>query len=232
MITVQRTNSPFSQVNATATGSILLDVRYYKGNPWVCFSPFFPWKNIPIRFSFPDTAVSVAAMMEGLRVFNNTGNNASLFQSTSHKEILHNATSGSTIGFSQGIGSHIILTEEDAKKELLYPTYKWVLDYKMQNFIVYLREQAQSRDITILDYQKGTKGMELYTGDISIGELIKSYITGTAPYTDVFEFKEEHIYFTNYKRISGSRTVKTHIPGKISPLPCQKDSQLLLPLSW
>ena len=69
--------------------------------------------------------------------------------------------------FYRGIDSHAILNIDDAKRELLYPTYKWVLDHKLQPRIVELRNLSENMDIVILDYPKNTKGIELYTGGIS-----------------------------------------------------------------
>ena len=71
--------------------------------------------------------------------------------------------------------------------------------------------------------------MEIYTGDISIGQLLKAYIEGTTPYEDVFEEKTVSTLITNYKRISGYKTTVTKVPRNIATLQDLKDTQLIIP---
>ena len=206
MIYVVRTNRHWCEISNAMPESHIIDVRYYKGNPHAYFSPFYSFGSIHISYSDPDTASSVSAVMDKLKVQDNP------------------------TCFYRGIDSHVILNMDEAKRELLYPTYKWVLDYKLQPQIVKLRNLSENMDIVILDYPKNTKGIELYTGEISIGFLLKAYLEGSTPYEDVYEYKEEYKYITNHKRIHGDNRLIQRVLKGIPPLSCSKENrQLKLP---
>lgn len=199
MIYVIRTNEHYCEISIAMPKSHIIDVRY-KHNP---FSPLYSFGNIHIPYSDSDTASSVSAVMNKLKVQENP------------------------TCYHRGISSHVILNMEDAKRELLYPTYKWVLDNKLQPQIVELRNIAKIKDIAILDYPKNTKGKYMYTGEISIGYLLKAYLEGSTPYEDVYEYKEEYRYFTNHKHIHGYERLIHRIPREIPSFPCSEENQQL-----
>ena len=96
--------------------------------------------------------------------------------------------------------------------------------------ILELRNLSENIDIVILDYPKNTKGIELYTGEISIGFLLKAYLEGSTPYEDVYEYKEEYKYITDHKRIHEHKRLIQRVLKEIPPLPCSKENrQLKLP---
>lgn len=229
MISVYRTNNHYMVEVKAKPCTYIIDVRYYKSNPCSFLSPYTKWGDVPIRFSAPDTAISIAAMIEGLRVNTCNETNQNLFHSSNFTDLVKPERIENSIGFLRGIGGHVILSAEEAQKELLYPTYKWVLNHKLQKYIINFREVAKSHNIIILDYPKNKQGMEIYTGDISIGQLLKAYIEGTTPYEEVFEEKTESTFITNYKRISGYKATVTTVPREIITLPDFKNRQLIIP---
>lgn len=230
MISIYRTNHHYMVEANARRSSFVIDVRYYKSNPWSCMSPFFKWGDVPVRFSAPDTAISIAAMIEGLRVNQYHEHDPNLFHSLNFSDYLESERIKDSSGFLRGIGSHVILSPEEAQKELLYPTYRWVLDHKLNNQINAIRAAESYQDVVILDYPKDKRGMELYAGEISIGYLLKAYIEGSTPYEDVFEYKEEYIYLTDYKRKSGHRIIKRRVPREIKALNTSDNQQLEIPL--
>ncbi len=230
MIQVFKTDKSYAEVMNAMPNSFIIDVRYYKGNPYHYFSPFYRWGDVPIRYSEPDEAISIAAMMEGLRVTTDINkNNQLLFKSASFQQLIINASNFHTIGFIRGIGGHVVYNESDAINNLLYPSYRWVLDHKLDKVVKVLRMIQESKNIVILDYHKKIIGMELYTSDITIGNLLKAYIEGSTPYEDVFEYRDEYRYYTNHKRISGYKKITTRVLKDISELPSNKLRQLTLP---
>lgn len=207
-IMVFRTHENMALVSAAMPNSYVIDVRANNEVDCQCtFNPFYKWGNISIPYSEPDTASSVSAVMDKLKVQDNP------------------------TCFYRGIDSHVILNIDEAKRELLYPTYKWVLDHKLQPKIVELRNLSENMDIVILDYPKNTKGIELYTGEISIGFLLKAYLEGSTPYEDVYEYKEEYKYITNHKRIHGYKRLIRRVLKEIPPLTSSKENQQL-ELPW
>lgn len=229
MINVYRTNNHYMVEANAKPYSLVIDVRYYKSNPFSFLSPYLKWGDVPIRFSAPDTAISMAAMIEGLRVCKCNESNKNLFHSSNFTDLVKLSRFENSIGFIRGIGGHIILSTEEAQRELLFPTYKWILDHKLQKFIISLRAVAKYHNIIILDYPRNKQGMEIYTGNISIGHLVKAYIEGTTPYEDVFEEKTESTFITNYKRIAYHKTTITKVPHKTAILQDFKNTQLIIP---
>ena len=218
MISVYRTNNHYMVEVKAKPCTYIIDVRYYKSNPCSFLSPYTKWGDVPIRFSAPDTAISIAAMIEGLRVNTCNESNQNLFHSSNFTDLVKPERIENSIGFLRGIGGHVILSAEEAQK-----------DHKLQKYIINFREVAKSHNIIILDYPKNKQGMEIYTGDISIGQLLKAYIEGTTPYEDVFEEKTESTFITNYKRISGYKETVTTVPREIITLPDFKNRQLIIP---
>ena len=154
MISIYRTNHHYMVEANARRSSFVIDVRYYKSNPWSCMSPFFKWGDVPVRFSAPDTAISIAAMIEGLRVNQYHEHDPNLFHSLNFSDYLESERIKDSSGFLRGIGSHVILSPEEAHKELLYPTYRWVLDHKLNNQINAIRAAESYQDVVILDYPK------------------------------------------------------------------------------
>ena len=229
MIKVLKTKISYAAISATLQQTLIIDVRYYKGNPTNYFSPFFTWGDVPVRYSEPDTAMSVASMIEGLRITSDCGENkVELFGSKSYKQLIDNADDKSTLGFIRGVGGHIVFDYCQAHQYLLCPSYRWVLDYKLQKHVQYIRARQMHSDIIVLDYPELTSGLELFTGEISIGHLLKAYLEGTKPYEDVFEEKVVYLYFTNHKRIHGHKEIKWMAPKGIPKIPSNSQRQLSL----
>ena len=168
-------------------------------------------------------------MIEGLRITSDCGENkVELFGSKSYKELIDNAADKYTLGFIRGVGGHIVFDYCQAHQYLLCPSYRWVLDYKLQKHVQYIRARQMHSDIIVLDYPELTSGLELFTGEISIGHLLKAYLEGTEPYEDVFEEKVVYRYFTNHKRIHGHKEIKWMAPKGIPKIPSNSQRQLSL----
>lgn len=218
MISVIKSDLSITEiVKCIDTNTVLVDIRYYKRNPNAVFSPYFPIGDVPIRYSAPDTAVSLAAMMEGLRVSSSAkAINLDRFSENNYFRLKEDAKR-QTIGFLRGAYGTKILSSTEAFQCLLIPTYKWILEFKLNNYITSLRKINETKKILIIEYSNKTP----YDGEYTTGELLRSYILGIPPYEDVFDEVVTYICKTNHKRIYCVEKKIKRVPKPIQPL-CQE----------
>ena len=111
MIYVYRTMKNNKIIQEWNPKSYIIDVRFYKTNYYKQLSPFYLWGDVPMPYSGNSKVQSIAKMIDKLSIIRSDLKNG--------KNI---------IGFRRGFSSHTILNIEEAKRTLLYPSYKWVLD--------------------------------------------------------------------------------------------------------
>ena len=90
------------------------------------------------------------------------------------------------LGHRYGTNGVEILNHADAERRIFIPTYRWVLDYKLQDVISYLRDINNSKTIVLFD-----SGFNDELGNcvdhISHVYLLKAYVEGLPPYEDTYE---------------------------------------------
>jgi len=168
-------------------------------------SPFYPHEGIRVPFTDGYTGVSVAAIWNSLMVFEDVDVDIEL--RNIDIKTLKREHNGRFIGFRQGYFNNCIMDVVEARKQILIPMYRWMLEQKVFPVIQKLREIMQQRDIVLLDdsvnYDIGNINHPL-----SHAWLIKSYVEGLYPYEDVFEniieyhlFPKKSIEWTTTKRV-------------------------------
>lgn len=71
----------------------------------------------------------------------------------------------------------------EARKLIYIPTYKWVLEHKVQSIIERLREASQTKTIVLLDYNTNCD-VDDTKKPLSHAFLIKAYVEGLYPFGD------------------------------------------------
>ncbi len=165
--------------------AILADVTSGAKDGLVKLSPFYPHGGIPVPFSEGYTATCVEAIWQGLKVFEGSDVDISLFQNDTMKGLKRTVRRfGKPLGHRKGVNGEELLGYIEARKQIYIPTYKWVLENKVANIIERLRAASDSgKTIVLLDYDTNAD-VEDAKKPLSHASLIKAYAERIYPYEE------------------------------------------------
>ena len=165
--------------------AILADVTSGAKDGLVKLSPFYPHGGIPVPFSEGYTATCVEAVWQGLKVFEGSDVDVSLFQNDTMKGLKRTVRRfGKPLGHRKGVNGEELLGYIEARKQIYIPTYKWVLENKVANIIERLRAASDSgKTIVLLDYDTNAD-VEDAKKPLSHASLIKAYAEKIYPYEE------------------------------------------------
>ena len=165
-------------------GAILADVTSSAKDGLVKLSPFYPHGGIPVPFTEGMTASCVEAIWQGLKVFEHCDVDTSLFTNTTMRGLKRTVRRfGQPLGHRKGVHGTELLGYIEARKLIYIPTYRWVLENKVQAIIERLREATETKTIILLDYDTNAD-VENASKPLSHASLIKAYVEGLYPYGD------------------------------------------------
>ncbi len=165
--------------------AILADVTSQAKDGLIKLSPFYPHGGIPVPFSPGWTAMCVEAVWQGLKVFEHADVDTEMFKNDTMKNLKRTVRRfGKPLGHSRGVDSTKLLGYIEARKEIYVPTYRWVLEHKVQNIIERLREASRNKTIVLLDYNTNCD-VDDSSKPLSHAYLIKAYVEGLYPYGDI-----------------------------------------------
>jgi hypothetical protein len=154
----------------------IIDVTSKGALPFLKFSPFYPHKDIPVPFSDHLFATSVEGIWQGLKVFERSGVDVSKFNVLNMKNIKRTVRKfGSVLGHKNGINGDRLLSYQDARWAIYLPSYKWILDHKLQNELKQIEKTAAEKGVVLLDYETNEDICNLKS-PLSHASLIKKYI--------------------------------------------------------
>lgn len=162
--------------------AIICDVTSQSQNmQLVRLSPFFPHGDIPVPFSDGITASCVEAVWQGLKVFENSDVDVSVFQNTSMKNIKRTSRRfGRVLGHRKGIDGVELLDYVTARKLIYLPTFLWVLENKVKTILDRLKDANATKKIVLLDFTTNSNPFDI-TKPLSHAYLIKAYAEGNYP---------------------------------------------------
>lgn len=162
--------------------AIIADVTSQAKDGLVRLSPFYPHGGIPVPFSEGYTATCVEGIWQGLKVFEDEDIDIAMFRNDTMKDIKRTVrTHGRVLGHRKGVHGTEILNYVDAKQQIYIPTYRWVLENKVQNIIDRLRTASKDKTIVLLDYNTCCD-VDSETKPLSHAYLVKAYAEGLYPY--------------------------------------------------
>ena len=166
-------------------GAILADVTSQAPDGLVKLSPFYPHGGIPVPFSPGWTATCVEAIWQGLKVFEHADIDTEIFKNNTMKNLKRTVRRfGKPLGHRRGVNGKELLGYIEARKEIYVPTYRWVLEHKVQKIIERLREASRTKTIILLDYNTNCD-VDDDSKPLSHAYLIKAYVEGLYPYGDI-----------------------------------------------
>lgn len=162
--------------------AIICDVTSQSQNmQLVRLSPFYPHGDIPVPFSDGITASCVEAVWQGLKVFENSDVDVSVFQNTSMKNIKRTTRRfGRVLGHRKGVDGSELLDYLTARKLIYLPTFLWVLENKVKPILDRLKEANATKKIVLLDFTTNSNPFDI-TKPLSHAYLIKAYAEGNYP---------------------------------------------------
>ena len=180
--------------------AILADVTSKATTGLVKLSPFYPHGNIPVPYSEGIFATCVEAVWQGLKVFENADVDISLFENDTMKNIKRSVRKyGKPLGHRKGVNGTELLNYLDARLLIYLPTYRWVLENKVQDIIIRLRETSIDKDIVLLDYEING---DIYNTSkpLSHASLIKAFVEKSYPEGTKFSnIAEDHEAISDVK---------------------------------
>ena len=183
MIIIKHKHTKPETIEKEYPGAIIMDVTSASTSEYVKFSPFYPHRGIPVPFSPEWEATCVEAIWQGLKVFQSTGIDTSLFFNDSMKCLKRSVRKyGPMKGHRRGVNGslHCLLDYLTARKLIYLPTYRWVLENRLGAMVKELRELSANQTVVLLDYN--TNPDVLDPGKpLSHAALIKAYIESNYP---------------------------------------------------
>lgn len=173
MIEVQNRRRKKENLEKDYPNAVIIDVTSKGEMPMVQFSPFYPIGNIPIPFSPNRFSQTVEGIWQGLKVFENNDVDESKFEITSMKGLKRTVRKfGKPKGHRKGIIGDELLDYITARKLIYLPTYKWVLDNRLEKEIDVLRNLSKNQTLVLLDYETNGE-IENTKKPLSHAQLIK-----------------------------------------------------------
>ncbi len=158
-------------------------------------NPLYPHGDIPVPYENGMTAMSLEAIWQGLKVFENEDVNPYIFNKHKKDEIIRTADKyGALLGYRRGINHLPVYDEVEARRKIYCKTFRWILENKAMDIINKMRELATQQDIIIID-NSTNPDINDTSQPLSIGYLIKAYVEGLPPYEDVYEIKKINHYY-------------------------------------
>lgn len=181
MIFVKNHKCSIEKLKKDYPDSVIVDVTSHAKDEFIRLSPFYPLGGIPVPYSPGWRASCVESIWQGLKDYDSVGTDYSLFRNTSMKNLKRTTRRfGHLKGHRKGVGSSELLNYIDARKYIYLPTYKWILDNKVQKEIERIKEIASKHDVILLDYATNPD-IEDSSKPLSHASLIKAYIEGKYP---------------------------------------------------
>ena len=195
MIIVESKRKKRENILKKYPGSIICDVTSAAKDSLVKLSPFYPHGGIPVPFSEGYTATCVEAIWQGLKVFENSDVDISLFKNDTMKGLKRTVRKyGKPLGHRKGVNGKELLSYIEARKQIYIPSYKWVLENKVLHIIERLKSASESgKIIVLLDYETNSV-VDNPKKPLSHASLVKAYVEGLPPFSETIQEKQGELF--------------------------------------
>lgn len=182
MILIESKRKKYENILKKYPDAIIADVTSHAKDSLIKLSPFYPHGGIPVPFSNGVTATCVEAIWQGLKVFEGADVDVQMFQNDTMKNIKRTVRKyGKPLGHRKGVNGKELLGYIEARKQIYFPTYQWMLENKVPTIIERLKEANKTKTIILLDYDTNCD-VDDPSKPLSHAFLIKAYVDGIYPY--------------------------------------------------
>lgn len=173
MIVVANKRKKMETLMKEFPGCIVIDVTSNsKDGDFVKFSPFYPHGGIPVP-GMNRTAACVEGIWQGLKTFEGEGISYETLSNGTMKNIKRTVR---THGRCKGhLFEGRLLTYIEARKMIYLPSYRWVLENKLQDLCRKLKVMSAARTVVLLDYETNSN-IEDPSKPLSHASIVKSYV--------------------------------------------------------
>jgi hypothetical protein len=182
--------------------ALILDVSSKGKQPWVKLSPFYPhggipippystgYKSMPAENISKDVSMTVEGIWQGLKVFEYEDIDRSKFEFKKMEGIKRTVRKfGKPLGHRNGVNGKKLLDYPTAREEIYLHAYAWVLDNKVNDVVLQLKDLAEKQDIVLLDYNTN-ENIKDYSKPISHAGLVKRYLIKKYPELGTVTFEQ------------------------------------------
>lgn len=174
MIAVANKRKKMETLEKEFPGCIVIDVTSNsRDGDFVKFSPFYPHGGIPVP-GMNRTAACVEGIWQGLKTFESgEGISGETLSNGTMKNIKRTCrTHGRCLGHLYG---DRLLDYIEARKLIYLPSYRWVLENRLQDLCRRLKMMSASRTVVLLDYETNAD-VEDGSRPLSHASLVKAYV--------------------------------------------------------
>lgn len=165
----------------THPGASVVDVTSKGPEPWVRLSPFYPHGGIPVPFTPDVTAQSVEGVWQALKVFEGADVDAAKLAVRTMSGLKRTVRRlGQVRGHREGLVGERLLSYEDARRAIYLPTYRWVLEHRVEAEVAELKELSARGEVVLLDYTTNGDVADLRT-PLSHAALIAAHLEDRWP---------------------------------------------------
>lgn len=167
----------------------ILNVTSKGDYPWQRFSPMFPHGEIPIPYFANRSAESVEGIWQGLKRFEFENridcgyfDNRSMrnLKRTSRAKGMFGVARGRVLGHQLGAHETILLNYVEARTLIYLPSYRWILEHRLQDEVAELRKLTRTSRLVLLDYS--TNGdVARIDKPLSHAALVRAYLLDSWP---------------------------------------------------
>ena len=195
MIIIESKRKKLETIQKKYPGAIIADVTSAAKDGLVKLSPFYPHGGIPVPYSEGYEASCVEAIWQGLKVFENSDVDTSLFLNTTMKGLKRTVRKyGKPLGHRKGVTGKELLGYIEARKLIYLPSYKWVLENRVQSIIARLKTASESgKTIVLLDYETNSD-INNPKRPLSHASLVKAYVEGLPPFDEGHDLKQGELF--------------------------------------
>ena len=181
MIIIESKRKSMEALEAMYPDAMIIDVTSKAQDEFVKFSPFYPHGGIPVPFSPNYDSMSVEGIWQGLKVFETADVDTHSFRIGDMKNLKRTVRKfGSPLGHRKGVDGEELLEYIQARKLIYLPSYKWILENKLQKLVTAVRVISKNKPVVLLDYNTNSD-VNNYKKPLSHASLIKAYIEGNYP---------------------------------------------------
>jgi hypothetical protein len=181
MIIIESKRKSMESLEAMYPDAMIIDVTSKAQDEFVKFSPFYPHGGIPVPFSPNYDSMSVEGIWQGLKVFETADVDTHSFRIGDMKNLKRTVRKfGSPLGHRKGVDGEELLEYIQARKLIYLPSYKWILENKLQKLVTAVRVISKNKPVVLLDYNTNSD-VNNYKKPLSHASLIKAYIEGNYP---------------------------------------------------
>lgn len=173
--------TPREALHRRYAGAEIVDVNSRGQEPWIRFSPFFPHGGIPVPFSPGEFGETVEGIWQGLKVFAGEDVDPSKWRIRGMRGIKRGGrVRGGVLGHREGVAGERLLGYAEARRAIYLPTYRWVLEHRLQEPLESLRRLGARGTVVLLDYETNADVNDL-SRPLSHAGLIRSCIEDDWP---------------------------------------------------